>query len=78
MKPNQLTAIILFGLLTIFVIWDILALVFFGADATISVVLNVWAFKAHPLLVFCVGMVFGGLIAHFLVWAPKDEQIKSE
>lgn len=76
MKPNQWTAIILIGLLTIFIFWDILALVFFGADATISVVLNIWAFKAHPLLVFCAGMIFGGLVVHFLGWAPKDEQIK--
>ena len=78
MKPNQWTAIIFLLSIGFLVIYDVLALVFFGADATISVVLNTWAFQASPLLVFCAGMIFGGLIVHFLRWAPKNEQIKSK
>lgn len=74
MKPNQWTAIIFLLSIGFLVIYDILALVFFGADATISVVLNVWAFQCHPLIMFCAGMVFGGLIVHFLRWSPKHDQ----
>lgn len=76
MKPNQWTAIIFLAGLFILVVFDVLALVFFGADATISVILNEWSFQANPLLVFCSGMILGGLIVHFLGWAPKDEQVK--
>ena len=70
---GQLTAIIIVlgGLLL--VLYDIFALFVFGADYTISVVINQWAFQASPLLMFVCGNVFGGLAVHFLKWAPKAE-----
>ena len=71
---NQLTAIVIVlgGLLL--VLYDIFALFCLGADNTISVVVNQWAFQAPPLLIFVCGSVFGGLAVHFLRWAPKEVQ----
>ena len=70
MKNRALT-VVLIGIISIsLVIYDILALFLLGAHSTISAVLNFWAFEAHPLLVFCLGMVFGGLIVHFFRWKP--------
>ena len=70
MKNRALT-VVLIGIISIsLVIYDILALFLLGAHSTISSVLNIWAFEAHPLLVFCLGMVFGGLIVHFFRWKP--------
>ena len=72
MSGIQLTVVIL-GIVIIFlIIYDIFALTFFGIDSTISVVLNEWSFKAHPLFVFSFGMVVGGLIVHFFRWKPKQ------
>jgi len=56
-------------LITLFI--DILALTIWGVDATISSILNVWAFQAHPLLVFIAGMAAGGLVVHFFGWRPN-------
>lgn len=75
MKPNQLTAIAFVLGCFILVAYDVLALVFWGADSTISVVLNKYAyFTAHPLMMFLSGCVAGGLVVHFLGWSPKEEQ----
>jgi hypothetical protein len=59
--------------LTIFglIFYDIFALTVWGVDSTISVVLNDWAFSAHPLLMFAAGMTVGGLIIHFFKWKPE-------
>jgi hypothetical protein len=66
---GKIVTIALAGCITFFIIfYDIFALNFWGRDATISVVLNEWAFEAHPLLVFCLGMMFGGLVVHFFRW----------
>lgn len=74
-KPNQITAIFIVfgGLITI--LYDIFALYFLGSESTISYVINKWAYKS-PLGVFIAGMVLGGLIVHFLKWAPLEEQVK--
>ena len=56
----------------IVILYDIFALTFWGVDSTISVVLNEWAFEAHPLFVFSFGMIIGGLIVHFFRWRPKN------
>jgi len=53
------------------ILYDIFALNALGADYTISVILNVWAFEAHPLLVFLLGMTIGGLVVHFFKWRPN-------
>ena len=64
--------ILIIGLATFgIVLYDIFALFVFGVDHTVSVVLNVWAFEAHPLLVFLLGMTTGGIIVHLFRWKPK-------
>ena len=52
------------------IIYDIFALNYWGRESTISSVLNVWSFEAHPLIVFCGGIVVGGLVVHFFRWKP--------
>lgn len=64
------TALFIGLICLIVVVYDLLALYFGGADATISSVINVWAFQAHPLIVFMLGFVVGGLVIHFLGWRP--------
>jgi len=44
-----------------------------GSDATISNVINIWAFTAHPLISFCFGFIIGGLVVHFLRWKPVNK-----
>jgi uncharacterized integral membrane protein len=76
-KPNQITAIILiFGGL-FFIFYDVFALYFWGGEATISYVVNVWAW-ASPLGVFICGAIVGGLAVHFLKWAPLEKQVKDD
>lgn len=76
MRPNQITAALI-GLLFLFIVgYDIFSLTMWGPDATISVVVNEWAFKTNPVIVFMAGFVVGGLVIHFLGWAPKQEQVK--
>lgn len=76
-KPNQITAIvIIFGGL-FFVLFDVFALFFWGSESTISYVINVWGWNS-PLGVFIAGAVFGGLIVHFLAWAPTDKQTRKK
>jgi uncharacterized integral membrane protein len=76
-KPNQITAIVLiFGGL-FFIFYDIFALYFFGADNTISYVVNVWGWSS-PLGIFIAGVVCGGLAVHFLKWAPMEKQIREK
>ena len=68
---SRVFTVIIIGVMSIFLIlYDIFALFVLGGQATISAVLNVWSFEAHPLLMFCLGMVFGGLIVHFFRWKP--------
>ena len=70
MNKQQIT-LVLIGILSICIIlYDALALFFWGSESTISVVINLWAFNSHPLLVFILGMVAGGLIVHFFKWKP--------
>ncbi len=52
------------------IIYDIFALNYFGRESTISSVLNIWSFEAHPLLTFLTGFVVGGLVIHFFRWKP--------
>jgi len=73
MNGKQISVVVI-GITSIFlVLYDIFALYFFGVDSTISVVMNEWSFQTHPLLVFMLGMVFGGLIVHFFKWKPVNE-----
>ena len=73
MNGKQISVVVI-GITSIFlVLYDIFALYFFGIDSTISVVMNEWSFQTHPLLVFMLGMVFGGLIVHFFKWKPVNE-----
>ena len=73
MNSKQISVVVI-GITSIFlVLYDIFALYFFGVDSTISVVMNEWSFQTHPLLVFMLGMVFGGLIVHFFKWKPVNE-----
>ena len=73
MNGKQISVVVI-GITSIFlVLYDIFALYFFGVDSTISVVMNEWSFQTHPLLVFMLGMVFGGLIVHFFKWKPINE-----
>ncbi len=72
MNGKQISVVVI-GVVVIFLIlYDIFALTFWGVDSTISVVLNEWAFEAHPLFVFSFGMIIGGLIVHFFRWRPKN------
>jgi len=72
MNGKQVSVVVI-GVVVIFLIlYDIFALTFWGVDSTISVVLNEWAFEAHPLFVFSFGMIIGGLIVHFFRWRPKN------
>ena len=78
-KPNQITAIVIvFGGL-LFILYDLFALFFFDSEATISYVVNQWAWS-NPLAIFIAGSVCGGLVEHFLAWAPleKQEERKNE
>jgi len=73
MNGKQISVVVI-GITSIFlVLYHIFALYFFGVDSTISVVMNEWSFQTHPLLVFMLGMVFGGLIVHFFKWKPVNE-----
>lgn len=77
MKLNQITAVLM-GLIILFLVVYDLVMLFLDPNATFSVLINQWAFQAHPLLVFCFGIIFGGLIVHFLKWAPLDEQVSKK
>ena len=69
-KGSKITVVVL-GVVVIFLIlYDLFALYFWGVETTISVVLNEWSYKSHPLLCFCLGMIFGGLVVHFFRWKP--------
>lgn len=71
---GQRITVVVIGLVVLFlVLYDLFALFFFGVDGTISVVLNQFAFQAHPLIVFCLGMVIGGLVVHFFGWKPNNK-----
>ena len=73
MNGKQITVVVL-GLVIIFLIlYDLYALFFLGADATISAVLNEWSFNSNPLISFSMGMIVGGLIVHFFKWKPINE-----
>lgn len=76
MKPNQITAALMGTIFIFLVSYDIFALTFWGVDSTISVVINQWAFRTHPLMTFMAGFIVGGLVIHLLKWAPKDEQTR--
>lgn len=72
-KGQRMTVVVI-GLVVLFlVLYDLFALFFLGVDCTISVVLNRFAFQAHPLIVFCLGMVIGGLVVHFFKWKPNNK-----
>jgi len=72
MKPRVITALFI-GLMVLLVVgYDFLALFLWGSDATISNVINIWAFTAHPLISFCFGFIIGGLVVHFLRWKPVN------
>lgn len=72
MLKKQTITVLIIGAISIFlVLYDLFALFAWGVDSTISVVLNQWAFTAHPLIVFIFGMIFGGIITHLLKWKPK-------
>jgi succinate dehydrogenase hydrophobic anchor subunit len=75
MNGKQISVVVI-GITSIFlVLYDLFALYFFGAEGTISVVINEWAFESNPLLVFMLGVVFGGLIVHFFKWKPVNESL---
>lgn len=68
--------VVVLGLLVIIaILYDIIALTLWGADATFSVILNIWAYhpNTNPLLVCGFGMIIGGLIVHFFGWKAKNE-----
>ncbi len=74
-KPNQITAIVIvFGGL-LFILYDLFALFIFNEEATISYVVNQWAWSS-PLAVYIAGVVTGGLAVHFLAWAPLEKQVE--
>ena len=73
MKPTVITALFIGFAVLITVVYDLLALFVWGSESTISAVINVWAYESHPLINFCFGMVFGGLIVHFLAWKPVNK-----
>ena len=73
MKPRIITALFIGLTCLIIVLYDLLALFLWGSDATISNVINIWAFSAHPLVSFCFGAIFGGLVIHFLRWKPVNK-----
>ena len=68
---KQLVTLVVIGVICIFlVVYDAFALFAWGSEATISCVINIYAFNAHPLMVFIFGMLVGGLIVHFFEWKP--------
>ncbi|RLI48655.1 hypothetical protein DRO61_06180 [Candidatus Bathyarchaeota archaeon] len=73
MKGRHLTVVVIGITAVLLILYDIFALIYFGVDSTISVVINDWGFQAHPLFVFCFGMVIGGLIVHFFKWKPNNK-----
>jgi succinate dehydrogenase hydrophobic anchor subunit len=71
---KQITAIFLiFGGLC-FILYDIFSLYFFGENTTISYVVNEWLWS-NPFAAFVLGFLNGGLIVHFLEWAPTNKHI---
>jgi hypothetical protein len=82
---KQITAIVLIFGTIFFVVYDVFSLYFWGENTTISVVVNEWLW-INPLAAFALGFINGGLVVHFLEWAPtnkhltkreKDEHIES-
>ena len=76
-KSNQITAIFLIFGAILTIVYDIYALFFLGADNTISYVINDWSYSS-PLGTWLFGFVSGGLVVHFLKWAPLEKQIKKD
>jgi len=64
------TAIFIGIIAIVLVLYDFITYFLYGEESTISNVINVWAFDAHPLLVFLFGFILGGLVIHFLEWRP--------
>ena len=74
-RAKAATAVFIGLVSIVMVVYDIFALYVWGAEATISNVINEWSYDAHPLLVFLFGVITGGLLVHFLEWKPvgRDE-----
>ncbi len=73
MKSKEVTAIFTGLIVIIIVLYDFITYFKNGAESTISAVINEWAFDSHPLLVFLLGMIAGGLVIHFLEWKPINK-----
>ncbi len=73
MKSKEVTAIFIGLIVIIIVLYDFITYFKNGAESTISAVINEWAFDSHPLLVFLLGMIAGGLVIHFLEWKPINK-----
>lgn len=70
---NKARTAIFIGLMAIvIVLYDFITYFKNGAESTISAVINEWAFDSHPLLVFLLGVIAGGLVIHFLEWRPVN------
>lgn len=74
-KWGPLTAIFIGLTIILAILYDIIVLISFGPDPTISNVLNYWAYhpNTNPLLVCGFGVIIGGLIVHFFGWKAKNE-----
>ena len=72
MSRQSITAVIIGVTVLFLVIYDIVALYTMGVKSTISVVLNSWFYFGNPALVFGLGMIFGGLLVHFIGWKPNN------
>lgn len=74
MQGKHITLIVIASTVIFLMLYDLLALGFWGVESTISVVINEWAYQTHPLFVFSFGMIFGGLVVHFLEWKPNNKK----
>lgn len=69
------------GAITIFAVllllaWDLFAWLFGGYRVTISWVINGWIYDSTPLVWIMLGFVCGGLLVHFVGWAPGPKKEK--
>ncbi len=78
MNNKARTAIFTGLIVIVIVLYDFITYFKNGAESTISAVINEWAFDSHPLLVFLLGVIAGGLVIHFLEWRPVPVDEKDE
>ena len=78
-----ITAVVLVFGCAAFLLYDILILNIYGPNATISAVINAWAYShcgdsINYLGIFCFGFLNGAFVVHFFGWgAILDEKVEN-